>query len=242
MKDKKELRIFGAGVRARGAIDLVEWQFRDEVIVEGYYEDRELEGGKGPGGYPILGSVAEGIEQAPQHDFNVFLALGPRASHRAYEIFLRLQAQGVKILSLIAKTAHISPSANIGQNALIFPGVYIGPEVEIGHLFVAFGGCTMEHDSCVGHNVLLGPGVTMSGFAKIANHSFIGVGSVIMPEVNVGTGTVVGAGSLVNRDIPDYMLAFGQPAVVHRVVRGDDEVPTEVQIKQLVEYEKKNMS
>lgn len=42
----------------------------------------------------------------------------------------------------------------------------------------------------------------------------IGMESFIMPGVTVGEGAVVGAGSLVTKDIPDWTIAVGRPAVV----------------------------
>ncbi len=63
---------------------------------------------------------------------------------------------------LIAPTAHVSPSATIGENALVFGGVFIGSEVTIGRLFTAHGGTVVEHHCTLGHNILLGPGVNLA--------------------------------------------------------------------------------
>ncbi len=228
---KQRVRFFGAGTRARGALDLLSSQFQDEILLEGYYEDRPAPDGKGPGGHPVLGPVSLGIEQACNSDFLVYLVLGPRSAARAWEIFQLLHQNGVGFLSLIAKSAQISPSAVIGENALVFPGVYVGPNAHIGHLLVAFGGVTIEHDCRIGNNVLIGPGATFSGFAGVDDHSFIGVGSTILPEVKIGTGVMVGGGSLVTRDIPPYQVAYGHPAVPARETNPADELPTREQIE-----------
>jgi acetyltransferase-like isoleucine patch superfamily enzyme len=58
-------------------------------------------------------------------------------------------------------------------------------------------------------------------FVEIGNGSFIGFGSVILPNVRIGKGVVVGANSVVSRDLPDYSVAAGVPAViVSRIVPG----------------------
>jgi acetyltransferase-like isoleucine patch superfamily enzyme len=51
-------------------------------------------------------------------------------------------------------------------------------------------------------------------FVEIGDGSFIGFGSVILPNVKIGTHVVIGANSVVTRDIPDYSVAAGVPAVV----------------------------
>jgi acetyltransferase-like isoleucine patch superfamily enzyme len=48
----------------------------------------------------------------------------------------------------------------------------------------------------------------------INDGAHIGIGSIIMPGVTIGKGAVIGAGSVVTRDIPDYCVAVGAPAIV----------------------------
>lgn len=52
------------------------------------------------------------------------------------------------------------------------------------------------------------------GSVEIGAYSFIGAGSYILPGVKIGKGCVISAGSIVNKDIPDFSVAFGNPARV----------------------------
>ena len=51
---------------------------------------------------------------------------------------------------------------------------------------------------------------------KIGNNVWIGGGSILLPGVTVGDNVVIGAGSVVTRDIPDNVIACGNPC---RVIR-----------------------
>jgi acetyltransferase-like isoleucine patch superfamily enzyme len=51
-------------------------------------------------------------------------------------------------------------------------------------------------------------------FVEIGDGAFIGFGSVILPNVRIGTRAVIGANSVVTRDVPDYSVAGGVPAVI----------------------------
>jgi maltose O-acetyltransferase len=51
---------------------------------------------------------------------------------------------------------------------------------------------------------------------SIGSDVWVGAGALILPGVTVGSRTVIGAGSVVTRDIPDGVLAVGNPC---RVVR-----------------------
>ncbi|SFS14565.1 sugar O-acetyltransferase [Yoonia litorea] len=52
----------------------------------------------------------------------------------------------------------------------------------------------------------------------IGAYAWIGAGAIIMPGVTIGAGAVVGAGSVVTRDVPDRMIAAGNPAKIIRSV------------------------
>jgi maltose O-acetyltransferase len=55
-------------------------------------------------------------------------------------------------------------------------------------------------------------GYTRIGKVKIGNRVFIGASSIILPGVAIGDDVIVGAGSVVTRDIPDRVVAAGNPA------------------------------
>lgn len=50
----------------------------------------------------------------------------------------------------------------------------------------------------------------------IEDDADIGVGCILLPGVRVGRGAQVGAGSVVTKDIPDFTVAYGNPAKVMR--------------------------
>lgn len=95
--------------------------------------------------------------------------------------------------------------------------------------------------ACIGHitigeNVLTGPNVFISDYNHeysnvdipiseqgnttsntrviIGDDCWIGTNSVICGNLTIGKHVVIGAGSFVNRDIPDYCVAVGNPARV----------------------------
>lgn len=51
---------------------------------------------------------------------------------------------------------------------------------------------------------------------KIGNNVWIGANSVILPGVTIGDNTIIGAGSIVTKDIPENVIAVGNPCKVSR--------------------------
>ena len=53
---------------------------------------------------------------------------------------------------------------------------------------------------------------------EIGSDVWVGGGALILPGVRVGSRTIIGAGSVVTRDIPDGVLAAGNPCRVIREI------------------------
>lgn len=56
----------------------------------------------------------------------------------------------------------------------------------------------------------------------IGDNVWIGGNTVIVPGVHIGSNTVIGAGSVVTKDIPDWVVAAGNPCRVIRRITEDD--------------------
>ena len=92
----------------------------------------------------------------------------------------------------------------------------------------------------VGDRVMFGPNVTIATAnhpvnaelrarglqynkdVYIGENAWIGAGVVIVPGVHIGKNTVIGAGSIVTKDIPDNVVAVGNPCRVLREVSERD--------------------
>jgi len=112
-------------------------------------------------------------------------------------VFLR--ASGVKIgkntmISLGAKIDTRRGEVIIGNNCLITHGCYI-----------------LSHD---GAAHMLNSDDDGKGKVKIGNNVFIGVNSVVLRNVSIGDNSIIGAGSLVNIDIPEGVVAAGNPVKI----------------------------
>lgn len=92
----------------------------------------------------------------------------------------------------------------------------------------------------IGNNVMFGPrvGLYTAGhpidavirneqyeYGKpitIGNDVWIGAGAIVNPGVTIGSNVVIGSGSVVTKDIPDNMIAVGNPCRVLREINEDD--------------------
>ena len=117
-----------------------------------------------------------------------------------------------------------------------------GHHVHLGNRVYANYNLTLVDDGhiYIGNNVLFGPNVTIATASHpiepslrvrnyqynkdvhIGDNSWIGAGAIIVPGVTIGKNTVIGAGSVVTKDIPDGVVAVGNPCRALREVGEHD--------------------
>jgi maltose O-acetyltransferase len=103
----------------------------------------------------------------------------------------------------------LQPGAKIDENLCWL--ISIGDDVTI-----APNAYILAHDASTKIHL----GYTRIGKVDIGDRVFIGAAAVVLPGVRIGSDVVIGAGSVVSRDIPDNVVAVGNPA---RVLGATDE-------------------
>jgi len=59
---------------------------------------------------------------------------------------------------------------------------------------------------------------------KVGNNVWIGAGVHVMPGVSIGNNVVIGSGSIVVKDIPDNVVALGNPCRIIRSITDEDKL------------------
>ena len=131
--------------------------------------------------------------------------------------------------------------AEIGEGCYIEPPLHAnwgGHHVHFGKNVYANFNLTLVDDThiYVGDYTLIGPNVTIAtaghpidpdlreqayqynASVRIGRNCWIGAGAVIVPGVTIGNNVVIGAGSIVTKDIPDNVVAVGNPCRILREV------------------------
>lgn len=57
-------------------------------------------------------------------------------------------------------------------------------------------------------------GYQYNASVRIGRNCWIGAGVIIVPGITIGDHVVVGAGSVVTKDLPDHVVAVGNPCRV----------------------------
>ena len=135
--------------------------------------------------------------------------------------------------------------AEVGENCYVEPPFHTnwgGRNVHMGRNVYANFNLTLVDDThiYIGDYTMFGPNVTVAtaghpilpelrqqGYqynaaVHIGKNCWIGAGALILPGITIGDNVVVGAGSVVTKDLPDNVVAVGNPCRVLRPVGDRD--------------------
>lgn len=136
--------------------------------------------------------------------------------------------------------------AHVGKNIMINKPFHCdyGSNISIGDNFFANYGCVIldVNKVSIGNNVFMAPCVCLYTAGHpidkdirnenleygwpitIGDDVWIGGSVVINPGVTIGSNVVIGSGSVVTKDIPDGVVACGNPCRVKRKITEEDKI------------------
>jgi UDP-2-acetamido-3-amino-2,3-dideoxy-glucuronate N-acetyltransferase len=125
--------------------------------------------------------------------------------------------------------SHIMPNVNIGRNCTIGQNVFIGENANIGNNVKIQNNVSVFDGVILEDAVFCGPSCVFTNIKSPRSHisqrgkytptlvkkgATIGANATIVCGNTVGRYSFIGAGSVVTKDIPDYALAYGNPASI----------------------------
>jgi len=150
--------------------------------------------------------------KAKYHKSEVQVVVGNGEPKVREILFNKLIKDGYYITSVIDKTSCISRTAKIGQGSIIYPYTYISSDAVIDENCLVIAGSCIGHDTVVSKHSVISTLVSISGNCFIGNNVYIGTKAVIKEKVRIGSYSIIGMGSCVFKDIPDEVIALGNPA------------------------------
>jgi sugar O-acyltransferase (sialic acid O-acetyltransferase NeuD family) len=125
-----------------------------------------------------------------------------------------LAEHGWSAAMVVHPTAHVSPSARLGEGCLVGPTAVIGAAAELEPHSLVARGALVGHHTRIGAGAVLNPGANVGGNARLGDGAVIGMGAIVVNGVDVGAGAVVAAGAVVVRPVAPATRVQGVPARV----------------------------
>lgn len=132
------------------------------------------------------------------------------------ELLKGFDLEGINFVGIMHSTAEVSRTCKLGLAGLLGAYVTMAHATEIGDFVTISNNATVGHHVKLGNYVTLNPGCIISGHTVIGEGTSIGAGAVVSDHITIGKNVIIGAGAVVVRDIPDNVVAYGNPCKPHR--------------------------
>jgi acetyltransferase-like isoleucine patch superfamily enzyme len=197
----------------------------DDVVRQTIYPNVELGRGTKIGLYVVVGEPPRGRKSG-----ELATVIGPDSILRSHTVVYAGNRIGQAFQTghhvLIREENEIGDDVSIGTGSIVEHHVQIENGVRIHSQAFVPEYCVLEEGCWIGPNVVLTNAKypnrpdtkqNLRG-VRVGRHAVIGANVTILPGLSIGERAVVGAGSLVTRDVPSSVIAFGNPATVHRQI------------------------
>jgi len=214
----QELVIIGTGQQAK----VLEYNIKcqGKYRIAGYFDVDETKWGRTLRGSPIFEGYSD-LDSAFLEKFTrekgikcFAIALGNMKLRKVLFTFFNLQ--NWKSADIIHPNAIVSANAHLGDGVLVEAGCLITPNPWIGSNVVINTGTQVNHDNYIEDHVFLASGIVLSGGVTIGENTLVDDGVIVTLGKKIGKNCIIGAGSVVTKDIPDNVIAYGNPCKIVR--------------------------
>ena len=210
----KRLLLIGGGGHCRSVLDA--------VLRAGMYDEIGIvdpDEQAGCPGVPVVGRdedlpllLASGWTDA----FVTVGSIGNTARRRRlYRMIVEL---GFSVPVIIDPGAEVAGDVRIGSGSFIGKRAVVNAGSVIGDAVIINTGSVIEHTCGIGDFAHISPGSILCGQVMIGSDTHIGAGSVVRQGIEIGQRSIIGIGSVVVKNIPDEVVAFGNPCRVRRKI------------------------
>lgn len=140
------------------------------------------------------------------------ISIGNHHGQARFDRHRLLRSKGLKPETLVHTTAHVSPSAELGEACQILAFALVGARAKLGEAVIINSGASIDHECSLDHGVHVAPGAVLAGRVSVGANTMIGAGAIVLPDISIASNVIIGAGAVVTRSIDEPGVYFGSPA------------------------------
>jgi len=207
-----QIIIFGASGHAKTIASIIEKQ--NKYLIFGFFDNINLQNNK-LGSYSIFHNFSE----IKQHNIKKgIIAIGNNQFRYNFFKLVISNIPDMEFVTVIDDSAQIANDVVIGEGCIIMPLSIINCSSVVGKHCIINTRASIDHDNHLGDFTSVSPGATLGGNVCIHDFAFIGLGANVIQKITIGKNVIIGAGSTVLKNIPENVVAYGNPCRIIRQV------------------------
>jgi len=164
---------------------------------------------------PIVGRDRDVLTLFEQGYTYAFVSLGSIGNIVVRRnLFDLVENIGFMIPNILDPGAQVSPHIQLGRGIFIGKHAVLNIGTAVEDCAIINSSAVIDHDCHVGSFSHIAPGTVLCGDVHVGNNTHVGAHSVIRQQVSIGNDVIIGMGSVVLHDIPDGVIAYGNPCKV----------------------------
>jgi acetyltransferase EpsM len=208
--DKRRVIVWGAGGHGKVIVDALLACGGWDVV--GLLDDDEKKVGQKVLGVAVHSSAAGLAESADKLKAgSIVIAIGD--NYVRDEKFRQAKECGLKPVTVIHPTAHMSRFVELGAGVVILAGATVNPGTVIEDNVCVNTAASIDHDNYLARSCHVYPNATLAGAVRVGEFAYVGSGAVVTPNVVVHKYSYVGAGAVAVKDVREGVIVTGVPAV-----------------------------
>lgn len=165
-------------------------------------------------GYKILGG-AEQLDWLMKRDLKKLL-LGIGNNSVRLRLAGLVKSKGFQLISAVHPKSIIAEDVSIAPGTVVTAGAVINSGSQVGENVIINTSSSVDHECIIEDGVHISPGAHLGGQVTVGRGSWIGIGACVIDHVLIGSNSLIGAGSVVVENIPDNVVAYGNPAKIRK--------------------------
>ncbi len=208
---KRSVLVLGGGKAARYVGYIFSYDLETEVF--GFSDPDRSKWGTQLLGRPVLGADEEAIDNARVAGVRL-ATIGLGSVPLRHRLRGLLERAGFELVSAVHPSAFLSPGVELGKGVVIEAGSVLSdnPRLE-DNVWIGLA-AMVSHDTIIGRDCSVGGRAAVGAEVTVGERTQIGMGSIIQSQRRIGSDTIVGSGANVINDIPDRVVAVGNPAKI----------------------------
>ncbi|MEG1931463.1 MAG: NeuD/PglB/VioB family sugar acetyltransferase [Anaerovorax sp.] len=128
------------------------------------------------------------------------------------KLYHKVKSFGYSLTTLVHPSAILTNSTILKEGVIVNAFSFVSCDVFLDCNALIQNHVSIGHDTKIGSHCVISAGDMIGGHSYVGSRTYISMGISIKDRISIGSDSILGLGSVVTQNIPDNVIAMGNPA------------------------------